>query len=178
MHQYKLAAGHSFPDLQVPTLAGKQVTLGQPRPDSGADWQMVVVYRGRHCPFCTKYLNHLEKFKAELEGLGIDIIAVSADSRNQLEDHLSSLNISFPIAYGLTEEQMQALGLYISLPRSENETDHNFAESGLFVIDGDGNIQIITLSNNPFVRPELPTLVAGLKWIRENHYPIRGTLTY
>lgn len=70
---------------------------------------------------------------------------------------------------------MQKLGLYISDPRSEQETDHAFAESGLFVVNEQGTIQVIDLSNNPFVRPELTVLANGLAWIRnpENNHPVR-----
>ena len=79
---------------------------------------------------------------------------------------------------GLTLEQMQDLGLYISIPRSEKETDHDFAEPGLFVINSDGQVQVVDISNNPFARPDLEVFVSGLEWIRapENNYPIRGTL--
>jgi hypothetical protein len=67
--------------------------------------------------------------------------------------------------------------VYISIPHSEKETDHNFAEPGLFVINGDGQVQVVDLSNNPFSRPDLEVIVSGLEWIRapENNYPIRGT---
>jgi hypothetical protein len=70
---------------------------------------------------------------------------------------------------------MQTLGLYISDPRSEKETDHPFAEPEVFVINAEGEIQIIDISNAPFVRPELEALANGLSFIRENDYPIRGT---
>ena len=41
----------------------------------------------------------------------------------------------------------------------------------------DGAVQVVDISNNPFVRPELESLVSGLEWIRnpDNNYPIRGT---
>ena len=112
--------------------------------------------------------------------IGVDIAAVSADSREQLEEHRTRLGVNFPLHYGLTLEQMQELGLYISIPRSEKETDHPFAEPGLFVVNADGNVQVVDISNNPFVRPELKTLVSGLRWIRDpkNNYPIRGTHPY
>lgn len=66
---------------------------------------------------------------------------------------------------------------HISQPRSEQETDHNFAEPGLFVVNQDVKLHVVDISNNPFVRPELSKLVSGLKWIRnpDNNYPIRGT---
>lgn len=90
---------------------------------------------------------------------------------------MTDLSVSFPIAYGLTIEQMQQLGLYISHPRSAKETDHPFAEPGLFVINDKGQAQVIDISNGPFVRPELSVLLSGLTFIRnpENNYPIRGT---
>lgn len=175
MKTSKLHAGADFPSLPVKALDGEVVEINQP--SGNADWQMVVVYRGRHCPMCTKFLNALSGFRQRLIDIGIDIAAVSGDSREQLEDHLTSLDVNFPLFHGLTQEQMQALGLYISIPRSEKETDHNFPEPGLFVINADGQVQVVDISNNPFARPDLEIFVSGLEWIRapENNYPIRGT---
>ncbi|UTW45699.1 redoxin family protein [bacterium SCSIO 12696] len=174
----KLPAGSIFPPLQVKDLNDNNVTLGKPQ--QGASWQLVLVYRGRHCPLCTKYLNQLESYRDRLLQNGVDVVAVSGDSKAQLQAHLSKLQVSFALCYGLTQEQMQTLGLYISIPRSAEETDHNFAEPGLFVINEEGAIQVIDISNNPFVRPELEALISGLEWIRnpDNNYPIRGTLAY
>jgi len=170
----KLHAGSEFPELAATLLSGEQVQLGKPQ--NGADWQLVLVYRGRHCPLCTKYLNQLETFKEKLLATGVDLVAVSADSKVQLVSHLAQLNVSYPLAYGLTVEQMHTLGLYISEPRSPQETDHAFAEPGIFVVNNEGFIQVADISNNPFVRPELKTLVNGLAWIRnpDNNYPVRG----
>lgn len=175
MKNTKIVAGAEFPGLEAHSLDGSSVDL---RATSGsADWKMVVVYRGKHCPLCTKYLNKLEGFREQLQTLGVDLVAVSADSRAQLEAHREKLDVNFPLLYGLTVEQMQQLGVYISHPRSPQETDHPFAEPGLFVINDQGLVQVVDLSNNPFVRPELGQLVSGLAWIRdpENNYPIRGT---
>ncbi|KXF80835.1 peroxiredoxin family protein [Enterovibrio coralii] len=174
----KLAAGSEFPAITLNALDGTAHTLGKPR--DGATWQMVVIYRGRHCPMCTRYLNQLEGFKEKLAEIGVDIIAASGDSSEQLEEHLTKLEVSFPFVYGLSEDQMKALGLWISIPRSEQETDHHFAEPGLFVVNEHGTVQVVDISNNPFVRPDIETLVNGLSWIRnpDNNYPIRGTAPY
>ncbi|MDG2609875.1 thioredoxin peroxidase, partial [Vibrio parahaemolyticus] len=66
---------------------------------------------------------------------------------------------------------------YISEPRSEKETDHLFAEPGLFVVNSKGQVQLVDISNGPFARPDLEVLLSGLAFIRnpENDYPIRGT---
>ncbi len=171
----KIEAGSHFPGIEASSLEGKRVALDERR--DGADWKMVVVYRGRHCPMCTRYLNALETFRKELSDIGIDIVAVSGDSREQLQAHLEKLDVGFPLLYGLTIEQMQALGVYISHPRSEQETDHPFPEPGLFVVNDEGRVQVVDISNNPFSRPALDQLVSGLAWIRkpDNDYPIRGT---
>ena len=174
----KIEAGSSFPKIQATNLEGNLIDLGTPV--DGADWQLVIVYRGRHCPLCTKYLNLLEGFVGDLKETGVDVVAVSGDSKEQLENHIEKLEVSFPLLYGLTIEQMKELGLYISHPRSPQETDHPFAEPGLFVVNSEGRVQVVDISNNPFVRPELEALVSGLAWIRnpENNYPIRGTFSY
>ena len=170
----KPQAGSKFPDIEVTMLNGDTKSLG--KPENGHDWKLVVVYRGQHCPICTKYLNQLETIKKSFYDAGVDIIAISADSKEQLESHLEEkIDINFPIAYGLSVEQMNTLGLYISDPRSEKETDHPFAEPGVFVINAKGEIHIIDISNAPFARPELESLASGLSFIRENDYPIRGT---
>ena len=175
MKPNKIEAGSNFPEIKAQSLNGEFVDLGQ-RSD-GADWKMVVVYRGKHCPLCTKYLNELESFKSQLEGINVEIVAVSGDSEAQLKAHLEKLDVSFPLLFGLNIEQMQELGVYISHPRSEKETDHPFAEPGLFVINDQGQVQVVDISNNPFVRPALDKLVSGLEWIKnpDNDYPIRGT---
>lgn len=169
----KLQAGIKFPDIQAQKLNGETTALG--KPENGHDWKLVVVYRGKHCPICTKYLNQLETVKTSFYNVGVDILAISGDSKQQLEEHLEQLDVSFPIAYGMTVNQMNELGLYVSDPRSEKETDHPFAEPGVFVINAKGDIQIIDISNAPFARPELEALANGLSFIRENDYPIRGT---
>lgn len=176
MYSKRLKAGVAFPEITATLQDGTPTTLGRPAGD--ADWKMVLVYRGRHCPLCTKYLNRLEGYRDRLAGIGVDLVAVSADSRDQLAAHRENLTVSFPLAYGLTMDRMQALGLYISHPRSAQETDHDFPEPALFVINEVGDIQVADISNNPFVRPELETLVNGLAFVREKDYPIRGTYDY
>lgn len=175
MSNTKLNAGDSFPSISVKTLSDNSIKLGQRQ--AGADWQMVVVYRGQHCPMCTKYLNQLESKREDFLKAGVEIVAVSADSKQQVESHLDDITVNFPLAYGLTIEQMQQLGLYLSDPRSPEETDHVFPEPGLFVINDKQKLHVVDISNNPFVRPELENLLSGLNWIKDpkNNYPIRGT---
>jgi hypothetical protein len=85
------------------------------------------------------------------------------------------LELSYPVGYALSIDQARELGLYISEPRSSQETDRPFAEPGTFVVNPDGALQIIDISNAPFSRPDPAGLLNGIKVIREKDYPIRGT---
>lgn len=172
MHTNKLHAGATFPSLSVTDGNGANVDLGAR--GSVADWKMVVVYRGVHCPLCTRYLNQLEGHVEQLVSLRVDLAAVSADSREQMHEHRKKLSVSYPIYCDLSLAQMQQLGLYVSQPRSQKETDHLFPEPGLFVVNEARRLQVVDISNNPFVRPDLESLMSGLAWIRGNDYPIRG----
>ncbi|QFT55880.1 redoxin domain-containing protein [Microbulbifer sp. THAF38] len=175
MGNLKLAAGSDFPVLDVAKLGGGQMQLGKPA--GGFPWQMVVVYRGKHCPLCTKYLRALNALLPRYHKEGVFVVAVSADSADKALQHMREVNPDFPVGFDLAIPQMQQLGLYISNPRSPQETDRPFAEPGIFVVNEAGRLQIVDISNAPFARPDLQTLLMGIEFIRnpENNYPIRGT---
>ena len=168
-----LKSGDTFPSQDVPRLGGGTLTLGQPQ--GGHDWQMVVVYRGLHCPLCRKYLGKLEELQDRFHGLGVDVVAVSGDPEEKAQAMVDELGLTVPVGYGLSIEQMRALGVYISEPRGPQETDQPFPEPAMFVINGEGRLQIVDISNAPFARPDLESLAGGLEFVRANDYPIRGT---
>lgn len=173
MQAFKLVAGDEFPKLTVSNLNGGEIDLGAPSAPN--DWKLVVVYRGKHCPLCTKYLTQLNDFSARLAELKVDLVAVSADPIEKTREQMSTVNPNYTVGYGLSIEQMKSLGVYISDPRSPEETDRPFAEPGLFLINEKGTLQIVDISNAPFARPDLETLVGGIDFVRSNDYPIRGT---
>ncbi len=175
MNNFKLAAGEPFPAIIVSDTKGGEINLS--KPTMPHDWRVVVVYRGKHCPICTRYLTELNAIVPKLSELGIDLVAVSADTLEKANAHLLDVEPVYPVGYGLSVEQMQQLGLYISEPRSPEESDRAFAEPGLFVINDQGQLQLVDIANAPFARPSLESLVMGLRFIRnpDNNYPIRGT---
>jgi len=166
----KLAAGAAFPGLTWPVVGGGTLDVG-----TLPGWRLLAVYRGKHCPICKRYLKTLEGLLDEFKAAGVTVAAVSADPREKAEADVAEHGWRFPVGYGLTIEQMQALGLYISDPRSPQETDRPFAEPGLFLVNPQGNAQIIDVSNAPFARPDLQMILNGVKTIIEKSYPVRGT---
>ncbi len=170
----QLKSAEQLPHVSVSRLGGGDLQLGKPVDDH--DWQMVVVYRGKHCPICKTYLAELERTAAEFAKAGVGVIAISGDPEDRARTFTDEIGVSFPVGYGLTVAQMQRLGLYVSEPRSAKETDRPFAEPAVFVINADGLLQVLDISNAPFARPDLAGLAKGLKFIRDNDYPIRGQL--
>ncbi|NAW58605.1 MULTISPECIES: redoxin domain-containing protein [unclassified Vibrio] len=55
------------------------------------------------CVDSTRCLNELETYKAAFAAVGVEIVAISADSKAQLEEHQSRLEVSFPLADGLSD---------------------------------------------------------------------------
>ena len=138
--------------------------------------QLVLVYRGLHCPVCRGYLKRVEELKDAFAQARAEVIAVSADPREKAERMVADQGLTFPVAYDLSVDRMREWGLYISKPRSADETDRPFAEPGLFGINENGVVHLIDISNTPFNRADLAETVDTVEWVRENDYPIRGTL--
>ncbi|MEM6760569.1 MAG: redoxin domain-containing protein [Pseudomonadota bacterium] len=170
-----LAAGSAFPKIALDKVGGGALTLGAPQ--GGHDWQLVVIYRGLHCPLCKKYLAALNAARDKFYEQGVDIVVASGDPEDKARAMADEFAPDLPMGFGLQVKDMHALGLYISDPRSPQETDRPFAEPGLFVVNEAGDIQMIDISNAPFLRPEIDQVLGGITFIRANNYPIRGMHT-
>ncbi len=152
-----MLAGSAFPALEWSQTDGG--TLAPARMEG---WRLLVVYRGAHCPLCRTYLKTLETLQPAFAEVGVTVAALSSDPQERAVKEAGEEGWTFPVGYDLTLEQMRTLGLYVSSPRSPDETDRNFAEPGLFVINPKGAIQIVDVSNAPFARPDLEGLLNGL----------------
>jgi peroxiredoxin len=168
----KLQPGSAFPAVSWPKIGGGSIA-----PRGAQGWRLLVVYRGKHCPLCKTYLKTLDGMLDAFTAAKIAVMVVSADPKEKAEMDVGEHGWRFPVGYGLTTDQMRQLGLYISEPRSPQETDRPFSEPGLFAINPEGKVQIVDISNAPFSRPQLADILQGLKFVQEKQYPIRGTLS-
>ncbi|SNS55957.1 redoxin domain-containing protein [Tropicimonas sediminicola] len=171
MTDSKPAAGGPLPHMAFPKLGGGQIEIGGPRERH----TLLVVYRGKHCGRCKKYLAGLEALKGDWEDAGFDVIAVSADPEPKAQSDVAEFGWSFDVGYDLGEAQMRTLGLYVSEPLSPQETDRRFAEPAVFCVRPDGIIQVVCLSNGPAARPDLAELLDGMKFNIAHNRPARGT---
>lgn len=150
-------------------LGGGKITLG----DAPAA-QLIVVYRGQHCPVCKTYLGKLQALLPRFAAENISVVVASADSEDQARGFMDDIGYTGDVAYGLTIEQMQAFGLHLSAPRTPPETDHVFPEPGLFFVDEAGLLSLVDIGSAPFLRPDLEAVLNGIIFTRSKGFPIRG----
>lgn len=170
MSNTKMIAGSTFPEMQWDAVGGGKID-----PMARSGWRALLIYRGQHCPICKSYLDKLEELQGQFKETGAAVFAVSADTKEKAENQAADCGWTFPIGYDLSIPQMRELGVYVSDPRSPEETDRPFSEPALFVINPQGQVQIIDVSNAPFSRPDLQSLLKGMQFITSKSYPIRGT---
>lgn len=166
----KPRVGEAVIEMRWPMVGGGAKTFGGARDR----WSMLFVYRGKHCPRCKKFLNKLNAVLPEWTAL-MDVTVVSADTAEKAAADLEEFGWGFDLCYGLTEAQMRGLGLYVSDPLSEAETDARFAEPGAFALKPDGTLMLVDISNGPAARPDLEELLDGMRFNIENDRPVRGT---
>ena len=159
------------PDQTVPLLSGGTYRLADQHPDG---YTMVVFFRGLHCPVCRAQLSELNRRLDDIHDQGIDVIAVSGETRERTEQLASEWKLDrLPLGYGLTEGPMREWGLFVSHGIYDHEPAL-FSEPGLFLIAPDGTVYYESILSMPVGRPRLDDLLGGLKYWREHNYPARG----
>jgi peroxiredoxin len=161
----------SAPDLTVPLLRGGTYRLSDQRPRL---FTMAVFFRGLHCPVCRAQLSELERQLDEIDESGIEVIAVSGETRERTTTLAEEWKLErLPLGYGLTEEQMRAWGLFVSHGINESELPL-FNEPGLFLISPDHTVYYESILSMPVGRPRLGDLLDGIRYWTSHDYPARG----
>jgi peroxiredoxin len=166
----------SVPALKVPTLAHGPFDLQNEKP---AHFTMVVFYRGLHCPICAKYLLELGRMLPDFAQRGVNVIAVSSDTRERAQAMADKLNApNLRVGYGLALANARDWGLYISTSRGVTsigiEEPALFSEPGLFLVRPDGTLYYAAVQTMPFARPHFDEMIGALDFAIAKDYPARG----
>lgn len=164
------------PALDVPTLDGERFVLGA---EPAEKFDLVVFYRGLHCPICAKYLLELERLAPEFHKRGVQVIAISSDNEERgrkMAEKISAQGVRF--GYGLSLASARAWGLYISTGRGATsigiEEPALFSEPGVFLIRPDGTLYYGSTQTMPFARPQFQDLLGAIDFAVAKDYPARG----
>ena len=162
-----LIPGQSMPDITLSLTDGGSVRLNAP------GWRLLVVFRGAHCAMCRAFLGQAEQHRAGFEAAGIELLLASADPDERSSKFLAETGYGGKVAAGLTRDQMDQLHLYVTEPGKTGATQA-FAEPAAFAIDPQGRLHLVQIGNAPYARPDLPALLAGLTYDRDNGVAARG----
>ena len=167
----KLMPNNQAPALSLPLVGGGMFTLADQTPGT---FTMVLFYRGLHCPVCKGYLTRLKDLLGAYKDAGFSVVIASMNDQATAEQTVADWDIAdLPIAYGLTETDARAWGLYVSNGINEVEAK-TFTEPGTFWIRPDGTLYLIDISNMPWPRPDLEFLLSKVPLIQDRNYPARG----
>jgi peroxiredoxin len=167
------------PALQVPLVQGGRFVLGaQP----GERFDLLVFYRGLHCPICAKYLIELERLTPEFTKRGVQVTAVSSDTQERAQAMVDKVQASaLRVGYGLNLQTARLWGLYISSSRGKTsigiEEPQLFSEPGVFLIKPDGTLYYGSTQTMPFARPSFQDLLGAIDFAIAQDYPARGEYT-
>ena len=164
------------PALNVATTAGGRFVLGAA---PGEKFDLVVFYRGLHCPICAKYLMELERLVPEFAQRGVQVVAVSsddADRASQMADKVKASGVKF--GYGLSLRSARQWGLYISTSRGKTsigiEEPELFSEPAVYIVRPDGTLYYGAVQTMPFARPQFQDLLGAIDFAIAKDYPARG----
>lgn len=167
------------PPLDVATLDGSSFVLGVSPPPT---FDMIVFYRGLHCPVCTKYLTDLERLVPDFEQRGVRPIAISSDGEERARDMAKKIGAQrLRFGHGLPLAVARQWGLSISASRGKTsigiEEPPLFSEPGLFLVRPDCTLYWGSTQTMPFARPHFDEIVAAIDFVQKNDYPARGEYT-
>jgi alkyl hydroperoxide reductase subunit AhpC len=98
-------------------------------------------------------LAELDRRLDELSARGLDVIAISAETRERTEQLQAGSKLErLAIAYGLTEPSMREWGLFASRGTERRRTGA-LQRAGLFLIEPDGKVYYESILSMPAVRP-------------------------
>jgi peroxiredoxin len=165
--------------LSVPLVSGERFVLGvAPAPT----FDLIVFYRGLHCPICAKYLMELERLMPEFEKRGVRVVAVSSDDAERAQVMSEKIKaVHLRVGYGLTLPSARQWGLYISASRGQTsigiEEPALFSEPGVFLVRPDGTLYYGSTQTMPFARPSFQDLIGAIDFAVAKDYPARGEYT-
>lgn len=167
------------PALRVQLVQGERFVLGA---SPAATFDMVVFYRGLHCPICAKYLMELERLMPEFMQRGVSVTAVSSDSAERAKAMAEKIKaVHLNIGHGLSLASARQWGLYISASRGQTsigiEEPALFSEPGVFLVRPDGTLYYGSTQTMPFARPQFQDLLGAIDFAVAKDYPARGEHT-
>lgn len=174
----RLMPRQPVPSLAVDTVDGEGFDLSKAKPQH---FLMIVFYRGLHCAVCNTYIRELDRLHEEFARRGIDVVAISSDTRDRAIETQRKWGLSnVRLGYELPIDKARDWNLYVSSSRGRAtngiEEPSVFSEPGIFVIRPDRTLYWGNISTMPFARPHFSEIIQAFDLVQKIDYPARGEL--
>lgn len=139
---------------------------------------VLVFYRGAWCGYCTKHLAELNYIKADIEGLGYQIVGITIDQSSKLEESTAKAGEEIEVYSDAKLEVTKAFGLdwkvddalfdkyktkyKLNLESWSGENHHSLTVPSIYVIK-DQVVEFQYVNPNYKLRLKPETLLAVLK---------------
>jgi peroxiredoxin len=110
-----LKPGDKAPDFTGYDQNGKQI---QSKKILESGPMVLFFYRGKWCPVCSNYLNDYQDSINILTGMGVNVVAITPESIENVEQTVKLHNISFTVVYDCQEQIMKDFKVMFSVSQA------------------------------------------------------------
>ena len=109
-----LKAGDKAPDLTGYDQQGKQIGLKKLIENGPL---VLFFYRGKWCPVCSKYLNDYQDSLKYITDQGVNVVAITPESIENVEQTVKFHNLTFKVIYDCQEKIMADYDVMFSVTK-------------------------------------------------------------
>jgi len=169
-----LLTGQQIPDVILKNASGMDVDLHKLVSEQKS---LILFYRGGWCPFCNSQLSQISNIEDELYNKDVQIIAISPDRPQFLEDSLTdqelgytllsdsdmSVSKKFGIAFKVDPAEVASLKENnMDIEQRSGHDHHLLPVPAIFLVDTDGTIHFQYVNPDYKVRPGDKVLLAAV----------------
>ncbi len=167
-----LLIGEKIPKATLNSSEGKKIDLSSLLRNKKT---ILVFYRGGWCPYCTIQLSALSEAENELLLLGYQVIAVSPDAPNQLQNTTEKEKVKYTLLSDSKGELSKAVGIAFQAPdnyvpiivKGSDGVNQSFLPvPTVFIVDQNGTIQFEHITPDFKNRISYELLLAAAKTLK------------
>ena len=167
--------GTKIPAAFIKTIAGTNVSLSAIIAQKPT---VLIFYSGGWCPYCNLQLEQLQKIEKQLVNLGYQIVALSADRPEKLQETSQNKKINYRLFSDSAMNAAQALGIAfhvddvtvdkykkfgLDIEEASGEKHHLLPVPAAFVLKTDGTVVFAYVNPDYKVRVQPEVLLAAAK---------------
>ena len=154
----RLNPGDTFPSLTITPADGQPLEL--PRALAG-HFGVVLLYRGRWCPYCNAQLRAFQRAADRLAELDIRVVALSVDGEATTRQTIAEHGLEFPVGHDADADTVAAAtGAFVN-------DEPRYLQSTGFVLDPAGRVIVSVYSSGAIGRLVPDDVIGLVKYLRD-----------